>query len=180
MFAHVCQPVALTCSCTQACTVQVGVVQAGQAFPFWARQQTKLLLKVTTAHPASLVQLVRDSEVAVAPRPRRTLAQQNVLKDTDLKSAPASSEQESAGPDTWLRLQVKLCLCHADSCMCWSTWSVLTRVQLQCIDCRSTFHLHAIGDLALECICTTTSTEEWLQSTKIPPCCPACMIPQLM
>ncbi|KAL0051151.1 hypothetical protein WJX82_002808 [Trebouxia sp. C0006] len=84
---------------------QVGVVQAGQAFPFWARQQTKLLLKVTTAHPASLVQLVRDSEVAVAPRPRRTLAQQNILKDTDLKSAPASSEQESAGSDTWLRLQ---------------------------------------------------------------------------
>ncbi|KAA6429601.1 MAG: peroxisome biogenesis 1-like [Trebouxia sp. A1-2] len=84
---------------------QVGVVQAGQAFPFWARQQTKLLLKVTTAHPASLVQLARDSEVAVAPRPRRALAQQNVLRDTDLKSAPASSQQESAGPDTWLRLQ---------------------------------------------------------------------------
>ncbi len=104
--------------------MQVGVVQAGQAFPFWARQQTKLLLKVTTAHPASLVQLVRDSEVAVAPRPRRALAQQNVLKDTDLQSAPASSEQESAGPDAWLRLQVKLCLCHADSCMCWSTWSL--------------------------------------------------------
>jgi len=128
VFAHVSQPVAMTCSCTQVCTVQVGVVQAGQAFPFWARQQTKLLLKVTTAHPASLVQLVRDSEVAVAPRPRRTLAQQNVLKDTDLKSAPASSQQESAGPDTWLRLQVKLCLCYADSCVCWSTWSVLTYV----------------------------------------------------
>ena len=110
MFAHISQPVALTCNCTEARTVQVGVVQAGQAFPFWARQQTKLLLKVTTAHPASLVQLVRDSEVAVAPRPRRTLAQQNILKDTDLKSAPASSEQESAGSDTWLRLQVKLCL----------------------------------------------------------------------
>lgn len=121
VFADVFQPVALTCSCTQACTVQVGVVQAGQAFPFWARQQTKLLLKVTTAHPASLVQLARDSEVAVAPRPRRALAQQNVLRDTDLKSAPASSQQESAGPDTWLRLQVKLCLCYADSCMSWST-----------------------------------------------------------
>ncbi len=145
VFALVSQPIALTCSCTHWCTVQVGVVQAGQASPFWARQQPKLLLKVTTAHPASLVQLVRDSEVAVAPRPRRTLAQQNVLKETDLKSAPASSQQEPVKSDIWLRLLVKLCLCSADSCICWSAWSALTHVQSHCFDTCSAIGLKASG-----------------------------------
>lgn len=171
VFVHVSQPVVLTCSCTQVCTVQVGVVQAGQAFPFWARQQTKLLLKVTTAHPASLVQLVRDSEVAVAPRPRRTLAQQSLLKDTHLKSAPASLHQESGGPDTWLRLQVKLCLCYADSCMCWSTWSVLIFVLLQCIDTHSALHVN--GSRHLNASATVQAQRSAYSQTSFSSCCPA-------
>lgn len=95
--------------------MQVGVVQTDQAFPFWVRQQTVLLLKVTTAHPASLVRLVPGAEVAVAPRPRRPFVQHNVLKDTDLNAAPAACQQEPACTDTWLRLQVRLCMCNTAS-----------------------------------------------------------------
>jgi len=72
------------------------------------RQQTVLRLKVTTAHPASLVRLVSGAEVAVAPRPRRALTHQNVLKDTDVNHAAASAQPgaEETAADTWLRLQV--------------------------------------------------------------------------
>ena len=86
--------------------MQVGVVQLGQAFPFWARKQIKLLLKVSTAHPASLVRLRSGSEIAVAPRPRRHLGHQPVIKDSDLKQAMMSTEQDDEHEDTWLRLQV--------------------------------------------------------------------------
>ena len=71
------------------------------------RHQSVLYLKVTTAHPASLVRLVAGAEVAVAPRPRRALHQQAVVSEADLNSPPgaASQEQQQCG-DTWLRLQV--------------------------------------------------------------------------
>ena len=83
------------------------MVQTGQAFPFWVRQQSVLYLKVTTAHPASLVRLVTGAEVAVAPRPRRALHQQNQVAEADLnrESAAASQEQQQGG-ECWLRLQV--------------------------------------------------------------------------
>ncbi|KAL3142931.1 hypothetical protein ABBQ38_003216 [Trebouxia sp. C0009 RCD-2024] len=85
---------------------QVGVVQTGQAFPFWVRHQSVLYLKVTTAHPASLVRLVAGAEVAVAPRPRRALHQQSMMSEADLNATPAaaSKEQPQCG-DVWLRLQ---------------------------------------------------------------------------
>lgn len=85
---------------------QVGVVQTGQAFPFWVRHQSVLYLKVTTAHPASLVRLVAGAEVAVAPRPRRALHQQSIATEADLIATPAapSQEQQQCG-NTWLRLQ---------------------------------------------------------------------------
>ena len=81
------------------------MVQSGQPFPFWVRQQSVLQLKVTSAEPASLVRLVAGAEVAVLPRPRHTLAQQNVLKDAVVTGSPAP-EHTSERPDTWLRLQV--------------------------------------------------------------------------
>lgn len=87
--------------------LQVGVVQVGQAFPFWVRQQTVLQLKVSTALPASLVRLAVGAEVAIAPRPRRTLAQQKAL----LPGASSTSSQSGSAEDqadTWLRLQVDI------------------------------------------------------------------------
>ena len=88
---------------------QVGVVQVGQAFPFWVRHQTVLRMKVSTALPASLVGLVPGSEVAVAPRPRRTLAQQNALQSGDVQATAAAALEEQADhTDVCLRLQVKL------------------------------------------------------------------------
>lgn len=96
-----------SCDCAG---VQVGVVQTGQAFPFWVRHQIVLYLKVTTAHPASLVRLVAGAEVAVAPRPRHALHQQSMVSETDLNAtlAAASLEQQQCG-DVWLRLQVSCC-----------------------------------------------------------------------
>ena len=101
---------------------QVGVVQVGQAFPFWVRHQTVLRMKVSTALPASLVRLVPGSEVAVAPRPRRTLAKQNALQSSDVQTtapAAAAQEEEAHQTDVCLRLQVKVssaCLCPLCRC----------------------------------------------------------------
>ena len=103
---------------------QVGVVQLGQAFPFWVRHQTVLRMKVSTALPASLVRLVPGSEVAVAPRPRRTLAQQNALQSSDVQTtapaaAAAAQEEEADQTDVCLRLQVKLSsACLLPMCRC--------------------------------------------------------------
>ena len=85
----------------------------GQAFPFWVRHQSVLYLKVTTAHPASLVRLVAGAEVAVAPRPRRALHQQSAVSEADLNATPtaAAQEQQQCG-DIWLRLQVSCCLTY--------------------------------------------------------------------
>ena len=79
-------------------------MELDQPFPFWVRKQIKLLLKVTTAHPGSLVRLVAGSEVAVAPRPRRHFGQQAVITDSEFKHDGVSENDEPA--DTWLRLQV--------------------------------------------------------------------------
>lgn len=104
------------------------MVQVGVAFPFWVRQQTMLQMKVSTALPASLVRLAAGAEVAVAPRPRRTLAQQNALQASHAQMASAADADTVAAalsdtpeqPDICLRLQVRLLriyilLCHC----CW-------------------------------------------------------------
>jgi hypothetical protein len=79
--------------------VQVGVVQVGQPFPFWASQQTVLYMKVAAAKPASLTKLCRDVELLVAPRPRRK---------PQVTGAGADSGPTVPDPDDviWLRINV--------------------------------------------------------------------------
>ena len=46
---------------------QVGVVAAGQVFPFWVRNQAVVRLRVTSTAPGPVVRLVRGSELVIAP-----------------------------------------------------------------------------------------------------------------
>lgn len=76
-----------------------------------------LQMKVSTALPAALVRLAVGAEVAIAPRPRRTLAQQHALESSDVQAAADATTDEVADhPDTCLRLQA--CTATVLSALC--------------------------------------------------------------
>lgn len=88
---------------------QVGVVQAGQAFPVWVRGAL-LFLRVTSTAPAPVVRLVLGAELAVAPRPRLRKDSGGVQQSG---GAGARAERQAlrvaaaaAGPPVWLRVLV--------------------------------------------------------------------------
>lgn len=88
---------------------QVGVVQAGQAFPVWVRGAL-LFLRVTSTAPAPVVRLVLGAELAVAPRPRlrkdSSGMQQSGGAGARVERQALKVAAAAAGPPVWLRVLV--------------------------------------------------------------------------
>ncbi|GAQ77615.1 Peroxisome biogenesis factor 1 [Klebsormidium nitens] len=79
---------------------QVGVLASGQEFPIWIRNTIQLRLRVTSTSPAPLVRLVQGTELAVAPKQRKSN-----LKAPPPEGAHIPQPSNSIKP-AWLRVQV--------------------------------------------------------------------------
>ena len=82
--------------------LQVGVVHAGQPFPFWVSSQTVLYLRVREVQPATLAKLGRGVELVVAPRPRKKAQVTGVGSE---KTGPAMPDPREV---MWLRMNVRI------------------------------------------------------------------------
>ena len=79
---------------------QVGVLKAGQYFPFWVNHQSVLHLKVAATEPANLVKLGIGLELIVAPRPRKRSQLLSSSHENEAPSMPAARDV------AWIRMQV--------------------------------------------------------------------------
>ena len=80
--------------------MQVGLLETGQSFPFWIRNQTVLHLRVAIAEPDGVVKLGMGTELAVAPRPRQ---RQQIIGDGQGSSKTLLPRAQDV---TWVRMQV--------------------------------------------------------------------------
>lgn len=81
---------------------QVGVLKAGQYFPFWVNHQSVLHLKVAATEPAGLIKLGIGLELIVAPRPRKRSQLPTISHEKDTPSMPTARDV------AWIRMQVFL------------------------------------------------------------------------